>query len=128
MVSPVYAALLGLIFIGLSVNAIKARRRFQIAVGDGGNDEMLRAARVHGNFAEYAPLALLLIFMLEMQTVPPLLIHALCTALVLGRLSHAFGVRKVKEDLRFRIFGMVLTFVTLAATALALLLRSAGIF
>jgi uncharacterized membrane protein YecN with MAPEG domain len=36
-----------------------------IAIGDAGNPEMLRAMRVHSNFAEYVPLSLLLIYFVE---------------------------------------------------------------
>ena len=56
-----YAALLALLFVALSWRTIGLRRRYCVAVGDGGQPELLRAMRVHANFAEYVPLALLLI-------------------------------------------------------------------
>ncbi|MBU2115457.1 MAG: MAPEG family protein, partial [Gammaproteobacteria bacterium] len=43
-------------------------------------------------------------------------------ALLLGRLSHAWGVQQLKEPLKFRVFGMVLTFCVLLLSALAILL------
>lgn len=52
---PLYAVLLALLFIYLSAQTIKVRRRVRVAVGDGGNSEMLRAMRVHANFAELCP-------------------------------------------------------------------------
>jgi len=58
---PLYAALLALIFVALSVRTLRMRRRLRIAVGDGGDTALLRAMRVHANFAEYVPLSLLLI-------------------------------------------------------------------
>lgn len=61
MIWPIYAALLGIVFLLLSIRTLRLRRRLRIAVGDGGSVLMLRAMRVHGNFAEYVPLALLLI-------------------------------------------------------------------
>ena len=82
---------------------------------------MLRAMRVHGNFAEYAPLALLLIALVESNGAGANWVHALGTALVVGRLSHAFGVSKPNEDFRFRVLGMSLTFFTLVGAALTLL-------
>ena len=60
--TPLYAALLGLIFVALSIRTIRLRRRYGVGVGDGNNTELQRAARVHANFAEYVPLALLLIY------------------------------------------------------------------
>jgi len=45
--------------------------------------------RVHANFAEYVPLALLLIFFVEHDGTKTLLVHSLCIALLSGRLLHA---------------------------------------
>lgn len=44
---PLYAALLALLFVGLSLQTLRMRRRLRIAVGDAGNLAMLRAMRVH---------------------------------------------------------------------------------
>jgi uncharacterized membrane protein YecN with MAPEG domain len=49
-----YAALLALLFIALSVRTLRLRATLRIAIGDGGNERLLRASRVHGNFAEGA--------------------------------------------------------------------------
>lgn len=40
---------------------------------------------------------------------------------MIGRLSHAYGVSQLKEDFRFRITGMVLTFTVIAVAAITLL-------
>ncbi len=116
-----YAAVLGLLYIALSVRTLRMRKNLQIAVGDGGSAEMLRAMRVHANFAEYTPIALLLIAMAELNGVNALIIHALGAALLLGRLSHAWGVRQMSETFFFRIFGMAMSLTTIAIAALLLL-------
>jgi len=121
-VTPLYAGLLGLLFLALSIRTIGVRRRLRIAVGDGGKEEMLRAMRVHANFAEYVPFAVVLLFLLETQGAPLVLVHALCAALVVGRLVHAHGVSRMRENLRYRVFGMALTFTALAGAAIGLLL------
>ena len=118
--TPVYAALLGLIFVALSLRTIRLRRRHRIAVGDGGNPELRRAMRVHANFAEYAPLALLLIFFVEHDGAEMLLVHALGCALLAGRMLHAWGVSQDRENFRYRVSGMVLTFGTIITAALAI--------
>jgi hypothetical protein len=120
-ITPFYAALLGLIFFALSVRAIRLRRGLRIVLGDGGNAEMQRAMRVHANFAEYVPLSLLLIAMLESSGGARGLVHVLCVALVAGRLVHASGVSRTREDFRFRVAGMSLTFVALAGASLSVL-------
>ncbi len=119
---PAYAALFALIFVYLSLRTIGLRRRLQIAVGDADNPLMLRAMRVHANFAEYVPFALLLIFLVESQGARAALVHGLCVALLIGRLSHAWGVSQARENFRFRVTGMVLTFTTLVSAALYLLI------
>jgi len=120
-----YAALLALLFVGLSVRTLRLRRRLQIAVGDAGNEAMLRAMRVHSNFAEYVPLSLLLIFFVEGTGANPLFVHALGISILLGRISHAYGVSQINENLLFRVFGMAMTFTAMIAAALRLLFVSA---
>jgi uncharacterized membrane protein YecN with MAPEG domain len=120
-ITPFYAALLGLIFFALSVRAVRLRRRLRIVIGDGGNAEMQRAMRVHANFAEYVPLSLLLIAMFESLGGARWLVHALCIALLAGRLVHASGVSKVREDFRLRVAGMSMTFAALGGAALSVL-------
>ena len=118
---PLYAALLALLFFILSVRTLRMRKSLQIAVGDGGDKQMLRLIRVHANFAEYVPLCLILLYMVEAQGAPALLMHGLGLALLVGRISHAWGVSQVKENLAFRVAGMLLTFTTLLTSAIYLL-------
>lgn len=120
-VVPTYAALLALIFVGLSVRTLRLRRRLRIGVGDGGDRVMLRAMRVHANFAEYVPLTLLLLYFVEAAGAGALWLHALCAALVAGRLIHAYGVSQVQEQYGFRVAGMVLTLGVLVTAAVRLL-------
>lgn len=120
-----YAAILGLFFVALSVRTLRARRRLQVAIGDGRNEQMLRAMRVHANFAEYVPLTLLLIFVLEFQGGHAVVVHLLCASLVLGRLAHAYGVSRTPENFRYRVIGMSLTFFALAGASIGLLVAHA---
>jgi uncharacterized membrane protein YecN with MAPEG domain len=122
-VTPVYAALLALIFVALSIRTIRLRRRYRVAIGDGDNEPLQRAARVHANFAEYVPLALLLVYFAETGGAPALLVHTLCVALVCGRMSHAWGVSQPRENFRFRVTGMALTFSVILSACLFLLLE-----
>jgi uncharacterized membrane protein YecN with MAPEG domain len=119
---PFYAALLSLIFCLLSVRVIRARRSAKVGIGLGGDAGLERAARVHANFAEYAPLALLLLLMLELQNVLPIILHGLGLALLAGRCVHAWGVSQTMEDFRLRVFGMATTFGVLILASLLLLL------
>ncbi len=109
MITPLYAALIALIFVVLSVRTLLLRGRLGIAIGTGEDHELTRAMRVHSNFAEYVPLALILFYFLEVQTDADLWIHVLCVSLITGRLLYAYGVSQVEENYRFRVAGMILT-------------------
>ena len=109
MITPFYAALIALIFVILSVRTLLLRRRLGIAIGTGEDLKLTRAMRVHSNFAEYVPIALILIYFLEVGSDTDVGIHILCVALIAGRLLHAYGVSQIKEDYRFRVAGMILT-------------------
>ena len=118
---PFYAALLAALYIFLSVRVIRMRVKDQIGLGDRNNLRLQRAIRVHGNFAEYVPLALILAAFVELQQYSPWIIHLLCLALIIGRVVHAYGVSQEREDYRLRVVGMGLTFATIALAALALI-------
>jgi len=116
----IYLPVFGILFLILSVRALLTRRRLQIAVGDDGNIEMKRAMRVHANFIEYTPIAILLIYFLEQAVGSVIWIHVLCVALLVGRAVHAYGVSQVKENLRFRVIGMALTLFVIASSSIRL--------
>jgi uncharacterized membrane protein YecN with MAPEG domain len=121
LITPFYAALLALLFLVLSYRTIRLRRRLRVAIGDGHKPELQRAMRVHANFAEYVPLALLLIYFFEQQTGLALWTHILCVALLVGRALHAYGVSQAHEDFRFRVGGMFLTLSVIAAVSVTLI-------
>ena len=125
-ITPFYAALFGIILFVLSIRTIRMRRRLKIAIGTGNDEAMERAMRVHANFCEYVPFALLLIYMLEVTAGTSYWIHVLGGGLLLGRLLHAFGLSRAQEDYRFRVTGMVLTFTVLLSSASRVLISYAG--
>ena len=118
---PTYAAVLVLIFVLLSVRVIQMRASAKIGLGHGNNPVMERRIRVHGNFAEYVPLALLLLLCMELQSQSRILIHVLCIALIAARVVHAIGVTPVKENFQMRVGGVLTTFAVMVVAAIALL-------
>jgi hypothetical protein len=119
-ITACYAALLGGLFVLLSIRVIQARRRYQVALG-APHRIVERAVRAHGNCAEYAPIALILLALLEGLGLPGWWLHALGTALVAGRVAHAWGISQEPEVMRWRSLGMGLTFAMLGVSAAALL-------
>ncbi len=120
--TPLWASLLTILYLGLAAQVIRARYRTKTALGSGGDPALERAIRAHANFAEYVPLALILIACFELQGGWLWLAHLLGALLLAGRTIHALGISREAEILSRRRNGMILTFTTLALAALANLL------
>lgn len=121
-ITAFYAALCAVLFIVLSLQTVKARRRAKVPVGDGGDVNLLRAMRAHGHFAEYMPFLLLMMVVNEGNGAPAWLLHGCGGLLVLFRLMHVYSLRvgEVKHgSFRFRVLGMVGTMAVLSVLALS---------
>lgn len=114
-VTALYAAVLALILVALSVRVIAVRRRLRIAVGDAGDDTLARRIRAHGNFTEYVPIALILMLSGEIAGAPDWMLHTLGATLVAGRVTHAWSLSA--HSIPGRTIGMTLTFIVLVAGA-----------
>jgi uncharacterized membrane protein YecN with MAPEG domain len=123
-VTAFYASVLALLFILLSARVIRHRRSAKVAVGDGGDVMLLRHMRVHANFAEYVPLALLLMALAESLHTWAWFLHLLGLALLAGRTLHAYGLSQRRETFQFRVAGMMATFAVTAGAAAACLFGS----
>jgi len=119
--TSVYAVLLALIFLALSVRAMAGRRRARVFLGEGSSEELRRRLRAHANFAEYTPLALILMALLELQGAGAIVLNVIGLLLLLGRLAHAYGLSRIPEHLPARSIGMGLTMASMVFSCLALL-------
>jgi len=113
MVSVLYACICALILIRLSLIVIRLRRLHKISLGDGRKEDLRRAIRAQGNATEYMPIALLLLFALELNQAPMWLVHLSGFAFVAGRLMHAFALPDMV--MKFRVLGMQITILTILA-------------
>ncbi|MFC3615211.1 MAPEG family protein [Lutimaribacter marinistellae] len=121
-ISPLYAALIALLFIFLSADVIRHRGRARVSSGDGGDADLQRAIRTHANCAEYAPIGLLLLVTAELAGTPVWALHGLGLAILAGRVMHAIGFGRAQPVMLLRQLGMVLTFTAIILGALANLL------
>jgi uncharacterized membrane protein YecN with MAPEG domain len=120
-ITAFYAALLALLFMVLSFRTIQQRRSAKVELGTGEDAELLRRYRVHANFAEYVPLALVLLGLAESLKAPHALLHLAGFTLLSGRVVHAYGLSQTSHILRLRIIGMILTFGAITLTAVVCL-------
>jgi uncharacterized membrane protein YecN with MAPEG domain len=74
---------------------------------------MERAIRAQANFAEYVPIALILMACLEINGAPLWLIAILGITFVAGRVIHAQGMSQPPPHFRNRVIGMKFTITTL---------------
>ncbi len=117
LITATYASILALFFVGLSARVIQLRYKFRVVLGDGGEERLERAIRGQGNFAEYAPITLVLILCLELLQGPGWLIHATGVALVAGRLAHGICFAFLDSSMGLRRAGVILTFTAIIIAA-----------
>jgi len=116
-VTSIVAAVLTMVFIKLSFNVIRLRRKNKVSLGSGGHDDLERAVRAHGNFVEYVPFGIILIACLELNAAPWWLLAGGGITLIIGRLVHAIGMNAPPTDFRMRVLGMKVTFFALVTLA-----------
>ena len=115
IVSSIVASVLTIIFIKLSFAVIGLRRKNKVGLGSGGHEDLERAIRAQGNFAEYVPFGIILIACLELNGAPWWLVAIPGITLIVGRMIHAKGINVPPPDFSKRILGMKFTFNTLIA-------------
>lgn len=125
-ITALYAGLLTPILVLLAVRVIRQRRAARVAMGHGDDQLLLRRMRVHANFAENVPLALVLMALAESLKVMPLILHLMGLSLLAARVLHAYGVSQPRENFRFRVAGTSTTFTVLLVGALICVSASLG--
>lgn len=125
LVAAIYGALLAMLFLMLSIHVVTLRRELGVALGDGGKENLTKAVRAQGNFAEYVPFAVILFVMLELNGTSDYIVHLLGGALVLARTAHASGLLFSKNEIsKRRVFGTALTWIVIGLSG-ALLFSNA---
>ena len=124
-ITAFYGGLLGVLSFVLAVLVINQRRRTHVGIGDGGDRHLALAMRAFGNFAEYAPLALVLFVLLELSGGPRLAVHLCAGGFVVGRIAHAFGISRSSGESIGRAVGMTLSFVSMLVASIWLVVIAA---
>ncbi len=118
-ITPLYAGLIALLFVTLSIRVIRVRRGDKISIGDAGRSDMAYRIRAQANCAEYAPIGLILLAMAELQGAPVWVVHILGLMLLIGRIMHGWGMSQAPQNLPARVYGMMLTLAMITFTAIA---------
>ena len=120
-VSALYVGLIGILMMVLSIRVIRNRQTEGQSLGHGGSAVLERRIRAQANLAEYAPLGLIALFVLEFNGTPAVLLHGLGALLVAGRVLHGWALSFTDGSTIGRTGGMALTLTMLGLSSLACL-------
>lgn len=118
-ITAIFAGLLALMLVGVSIRVTVLRTKKKVDLFDGGDQQLGRAIRVQGNFVEYVPMALALMGLIEWMGAKPWIVYLLGIALVLARVTHAWGL--YSNAFRGRVIGTTTTWIVVAAGGLLVL-------
>ena len=121
-VVPFYAAIFALHYIGLTIRVIALRNTKRVSLGSGGDPALERAIRIHANFIEYVPLALILLIAMEMQRRSIYVLHILCLLLLIGRICHFLALSRENTANPLRGVGVGLTVLVLVVASIILII------
>ena len=91
-VTLLYGGLCALLVTLLGAHVSILRLRLRAYVTSEPRRELVRPGRAHGNAAEWVPLAILMLAILELSGVNATALHAFGGSLLLARLLHAYGI------------------------------------
>lgn len=119
-VTAACAALCGLLILTLALRVSLLRNRYRVALGDGGNDELMRAIRAHANTVEFVPIFLVLSLCLELYAGASTTLMVLVGLFLFARVSFAIGMSLAPVHPLRRV-GAGLSYLTLLLISLLLL-------
>ena len=97
----------------LAILVVRQRAKHDISLGTGGNEDLERAMRAHGNNVEYVAIALPGLIALALLGASTMLIHVAGLLVTLGRVGHAIGI--TNELTIFRQIGTLATWIGVLA-------------
>ncbi|MFC4348928.1 MAPEG family protein [Kordiimonas lipolytica] len=126
-ITIISASFLGLLLFYLSYNVAKNRGRAKVSIGDGGDEGLQNAIRAHANLIEYAPMAMILIGLLEYRGVNSVFLIVLSAFFVVGRYMHGLTFGKFEGRNPFRFWGTVFTWLVILIASVVGLLSGYGV-
>ena len=112
-ITALYGAILTLMYLGLTFYVIKSRVAADQSILHGDDMQLATKIRRHGNFAEFVPMALIVMALAEMGGGNPVALNAAGIILVVARAVQPFGMDPVKANKPARIIGGVGTHLSM---------------
>jgi uncharacterized membrane protein YecN with MAPEG domain len=113
-ITLITSSIIGILLVLLSFNVGRWRIKTKTNLGAGESMELQCAIRAQGNLIEYAPIALILIGLLEFNHANHFLVLGLGVTFVIARIAHGYGLGFTPNGKSiFRMIGTILTMSTL---------------
>jgi uncharacterized membrane protein YecN with MAPEG domain len=115
-VTAFVAAICALLLLATAIDTVRQRLRLKAAFGDHGDAKLISASRSHGNLAEYAPITIILLGLLETARANHMALMIIGAIFLVGRVAHVIGLYTPSEPGKAplgRQVGVAATFGTL---------------
>lgn len=119
-ITLIFAACAALLNLWLAIRCGRVRTKEGISHGDGGNGLLSRRMRAQLNFAENAPVVLVLVLALELTGMATLWLWLLSATFIVGRILHALGMDPEGSNWMRGVGIMISMLVTLILVGFAL--------
>ncbi|MDA4848825.1 MAPEG family protein [Hoeflea poritis] len=123
-ITGIYASLLAIVMIVLSVRVSMLRAQSDIPMLHGENIQLAEWVRRHGNFTENAPMGLILMGIVEAFGASFLLLNVIGGTLLVGRIVHPFGIAAKDENKLARGAGALLTAISMLICVVFILVNA----
>ena len=104
-ITLLYTSLITILAIFLAFKVGITRGKTNTLLGEGDSSELLQSIRSNGNLMESAPITLILLLLLEMQSVADWKLHLIGSSFFLFRILHAYGISISRESTPYRVVG-----------------------
>lgn len=122
-ITALYASLLALLMLALAATVVYFRLQRNTLAGDDGSSLFHSVIRAHANLVEYAPLAMVLMLIAELNAVSGIFLHTIGIVFTLGRVGHAYGMLRAEGDMHpARAAGTFISWLAIAVLAVTNLL------
>ena len=91
-VTALVAAICALLLLITAIDTVRQRLRLKVAFGDDGDAKLISASRSHGNLAEYAPITIILLGLLETARADHMALMIIGAIFLIGRVAHIVGL------------------------------------
>lgn len=120
-ITTIFLAVATLMYLVLTFRVFVLRDKTGIHLGLGESETLTRAVRAHGNFIEYVPLLLFIMWMLEYNIGDTWFVWLFGLTFIIGRCFHAYGMWSTNSPRWARFVGMNCTIIPMFVGAVYLL-------